>query len=145
MKPPEDRVARSHRLALEMVRVAERAKADFAAAVEPFGLPVPLARALLLLETPTPMHLLAEQLACDRSWVTGLADGLEERGLVKRAPGADRRVKLLELTPAGESLRSEVARAAGEGSVVMRRLSDDERSTLDRLLARLVEEPASGD
>src|SRR3989454_11958182 len=56
---------------------------------------------------PIPMGRIAEALACDASNVTGLVDRLESRGLVRRLPSAgDRRVKVLELTPAGARLRS---------------------------------------
>src|SRR5712691_8636514 len=56
---------------------------------------------------PIPMGRLAETLACDASNVTGLVDRLESRGLVRRQPSsADRRVKVLDLTPAGTRLRS---------------------------------------
>src|SRR5437764_13374230 len=60
-------------------------------------------------DRPIPMGRLAEALACDASNVTGLVDRLESRGLVRRQPCADdRRVKSLELTPAGVRLRSTV-------------------------------------
>src|SRR3982751_1092772 len=56
---------------------------------------------------PIPMGRLAETLACDASNVTGLVDRLESRGLVRRHPSdADRRVKVLDLAPAGARLRS---------------------------------------
>src|SRR3954447_19592010 len=52
------------------------------------------------------MGQLAETLACDASNVTGLVDRLESRGLVRRRPSdADRRVKVLDLTPKGTRLR----------------------------------------
>src|SRR6185312_10330010 len=54
-----------------------------------------------------PMGQLAETLACDASNVTGLVDRLESRGLVRRRPSdADRRVKVLDLTPSGVRLRT---------------------------------------
>lgn len=137
MGAEDARLAASQRLTIELVRRAEQAKADFAAAVAPLDVPVHLARALLMLEAPIPMHQLADQLACDRSYVTGLADGLEERGLVRRMPGSDRRIRLLALTPDGEALRSRVATAVGAQSRVLHRLTDEERAVLDRLLARL--------
>src|SRR5438445_12588329 len=60
-------------------------------------------------DRPIPMGRLAEALACDASNVTGLIDRLESRRLVRRRPSADdRRVKALELTPAGGRLRSPV-------------------------------------
>src|SRR6476646_2178259 len=56
---------------------------------------------------PIPMGQLAETLACDASNVTGLVDRLESRGLVRRRPSeADRRVKVLDLTPSGARLRA---------------------------------------
>src|SRR5216117_769027 len=53
-------------------------------------------------DRPMPMGRVAEALACDASNVTGLVDRLESRGLVRRQPSAgDRRVRVLQLTPAG--------------------------------------------
>src|SRR5918995_6519445 len=58
-------------------------------------------------ERPVPMGQLAETLACDASNVTGLVDRLESRGLVRRRPSAaDRRVKVLVLTPSGSRIRT---------------------------------------
>jgi DNA-binding MarR family transcriptional regulator len=122
-----------------LVLIAERAKADFAETVAPFGMPVHLARAILLLDTPAPMRELADQLACDRSYVTGLADKLEERGLVTRVTGEDRRVKLLALTESGTTLRNEISDTVAERSMVLRRLNDTERKTLAPLLERLLD------
>src|SRR6266581_3033104 len=60
-------------------------------------------------DRPVPMGRLAQALACDASNVTGLVDRLESRGLVRRQPSPeDRRVKALELTPAGARLLSKV-------------------------------------
>src|SRR5437016_10505539 len=57
-------------------------------------------------DRPIPMGRIAEALACDASNVTGLVDRLESRGLVRRQPSPeDRRVKVLQLTPAGSRLR----------------------------------------
>ena len=67
-----------------------------------------------MLTKPAPMRDLAERLACDQSYITNLADQVEDRGLVCRVPGDDRRVKLLQLTPAGEKLRDEISEAVAE-------------------------------
>ncbi len=57
------------------------------------------------------MGRLAETLACDASNVTGLVDRLESRGLiVRQASPADRRVKVLALTPTGARLREQLHR-----------------------------------
>jgi DNA-binding MarR family transcriptional regulator len=60
---------------------------------------------------PKAMSELAQTLRCDNSNVTGIIDRLEARGLVERRPGErDRRVKMLEVTPAGAQLREQIRR-----------------------------------
>jgi DNA-binding MarR family transcriptional regulator len=55
-----------------------------------------------------PMRDLADFWGCDASYVTSLADALEERGLVERRPHpTDRRVKMIALTEEGMAARSE--------------------------------------
>jgi DNA-binding MarR family transcriptional regulator len=66
------------------------------------GLSFAQAHALRLLDPdePMPMSALAERLFGDASNVTGIADRLETRGLVRRESLAgDRRVKALTITP----------------------------------------------
>src|SRR5512144_18661 len=77
-------------------------------AADPGGLSPVQCHVLHLLEPGRPMSMsrLAEALSCDASNVTGLVDRLESRGLVRRHPSTgDRRVKVLDLTPAGLRLR----------------------------------------
>jgi MarR family transcriptional regulator, organic hydroperoxide resistance regulator len=90
---------------------------------------------------PVAMGQLADTLSCDASNVTGLIDRLERQGLVRRRPGhTDRRIKELELTPAGTRIRSELQqRVAGE-SCALGRLSAAERKTLVRLLEKLLDQ-----
>jgi len=86
------------------------------------------------------MGRLAEALACDASNVTGLVDRLEQRGLVRRrSSGEDRRVKVLELTPAGARLRSTVLERMTQPPDIFERLSPDEQRALVRILKRLLE------
>src|SRR5437762_14039677 len=90
---------------------------------------------------PVPMSRLAETLSCDASNVTGLVDRLESRGLVRRHPSPqDRRVKVLQLTPAGSRLRAQMLRQTAGRSLPLARLSFDERRTLVRILEALVDE-----
>ena len=56
-----------------------------------------------------------------------LADRLERAGAVERSPGADRRVKLLRLTDAGEHQREQLAEAVSRGSTVMAKLNKQQR------------------
>src|SRR3954452_12646243 len=89
---------------------------------------------------PIPMGRLAETLACDASNVTGLVDRLESRGLVRRRPSsADRRVKVLDLTPSGTRLRSLLLDRMTVPPASLQRLSTAEQRALVRILARLLE------
>ena len=93
-------------------------RADLPALAAEFDLSPAQCHVLHLIEPgkPLPMGRLAETLACDASNVTGLVDRLECRGLVKRQPSpADRRQKVLGLTPAGVRLRT-VVRSRGRWS-----------------------------
>jgi DNA-binding MarR family transcriptional regulator len=133
------RLAEARRLSRMLVTLAERSRSDFVEAIESLGLPLHLARALLRLETPAAMSDLADRLDCNRSNVTAIADQLEQRGLVMRVSAADRRVKLLALTPAGKAERDRVETAVAEKSLLLRRLNDRERAVLAPMLERLLE------
>ena len=92
---------------------------------------------------PLPMGRLAETLSCDASNVTGLIDRLAARGLVERRPSAgDRRVKVLQLTPAGSRLRAQLLRRMAGASQPLARLSQEQQRTLVKILEAMVgEEP----
>ena len=93
---------------------------------------------------PLPMGRLASTLSCDASNVTGLVDRLESRGLVRRQPSPrDRRVKVLELTPAGARLRAQLLRQMTGGSLPLSRLSVGQRRALVKILETLVDESAT--
>ncbi len=89
---------------------------------------------------PIPMGQLAETLACDASNVTGLVDRLESRGLVRRhASDADRRVRVLDLTPKGSRLRTLLIERMATPPPSLNRLSAEEQRALVRILTRLLE------
>jgi DNA-binding MarR family transcriptional regulator len=93
---------------------------------------------------PVPMARLAETLSCDASNVTGLVDRLESRGLVRRqASRQDRRVKVLQLTPTGSRLRTQLLRRMAGRSLPLSRLSLDQQQTLVKILEALVDEKSS--
>jgi DNA-binding MarR family transcriptional regulator len=91
-------------------------------------------------DRPIPMGQLAETLACDASNVTGLVDRLESRGLLRRRPSAaDRRVKVLVLTPTGSRLRALLLDRMTAPPAALERLSLHEQRALARILKRLLE------
>jgi DNA-binding MarR family transcriptional regulator len=93
-------------------------------------------------DRPLPMGRLAETLACDASNVTGLVDRLEARGLLRRRPSdADRRVKVLVLTPTGSRLRALLLHRMTAPPAALQRLSVREQRALVRLLRRLLGTP----
>jgi MarR family transcriptional regulator, organic hydroperoxide resistance regulator len=93
---------------------------------------------------PLPMRRLAETLSCDASNVTGLVDRLESRGLVRRvASPHDRRVKVLELTPAGSRLRAQLLRRMAARGLPLSRLSPGQQRTLLKILESLVDDPSA--
>jgi DNA-binding MarR family transcriptional regulator len=92
-------------------------------------------------ERPMPMGKLAQSLACDASNVTGLVDRLESRGLLRRAPSSeDRRVKVLELTPAGAKLRAQLLdKVTTAPPASLERLTPAQQRELAKILAKLLE------
>ena len=117
-------------------------RADLPAVAGEFQLSAVQCHVLHLLEPdqPIPMRRLAEALACDASNVTGLVDRLESRGLVRRRPSPeDRRVKVLELTPAGIRLRATVFERITRPPESLGRLSVEEQRALVKILKRLLE------
>ncbi len=126
-----------------LMHVTEQTLHNFEGAAAAFDLTLAQARALLALEGAAPMRSLAEHLRCDASYVTGIADRLEQRGLVSRsAQAGDRRVKLLLLTSDGRRLRAALQARMLETSPVMVGLDAGERAVLRDLLAKAAEAPA---
>jgi DNA-binding MarR family transcriptional regulator len=93
--------------------------------------------ALRALDEPRTMSEIAKLLRCDNSNVTGIVDGLEERGLATRvASEADRRVKLIALTEEGRRVRSRLVRAVEKPPAWLASLSEADQRTLRDLLRR---------
>ncbi len=105
---------------------------------ETFGIPKFFIKALHLLDGPLAMKDLGRRMHCDPSFVTGIADMLEKRGLAAREsdPG-DRRVKKLVLTPAGQELKQQVEQAVLEHMPWRTALSTDERHCLLALIRKM--------
>ena len=117
-------------------------RADLPALAAEFDLSPAQCHVLHLIEPgkPIPMGRLAETMACDASNVTGLVDRLECRGLVKRQPStADRRQKVLDLTPAGVRLRTVVRERLQKPPESLARLPAEDQRALVRILRHLLE------
>jgi DNA-binding MarR family transcriptional regulator len=109
----------------------------FLAQARELGLRPPAFGALRLLDRPRTMSEIAAVLHCDNSNVTGIVDGLEEKSLATRRPSpADRRVKLIGLTPEGRKLRARLQRAVAKPPAWVQRLSEEDRCTLRDVLRR---------
>jgi MarR family transcriptional regulator, organic hydroperoxide resistance regulator len=142
MKPSKTEACEAWQL---LVKFFFNQRADLPTLASEFALSPAQCHVLHLIEPdrPIPMGRVAEALACDASNVTGLIDRLESRGLVCRRPSAeDRRVKVLELTPAGARLRSNVLRRFNEPPGTLNRLSAEEQRILVKMLKRLLGEQA---
>ncbi len=76
-----------------------------------YGVPVSCMKALRRLDTPVAMKDLGQRMHCDPSFVTMIADALEQRGLAKREPNpSDRRIKNLALTDRGIEIKAAMER-----------------------------------
>lgn len=85
------------------------------------------------------MSDLAETWGCDASYVTTLADGLQERGLAERRPHpTDRRVKTIVLTPKGRQKRERALELLSEPPSAFASLNVAEQRQLRDLLGKLV-------
>jgi DNA-binding MarR family transcriptional regulator len=91
-----------------------------------------------MLDTPLAMKDLGRRMHCDPSFITGIADTLEQHGLaVREADPGDRRVKRLVLTPAGAELKSRLENEILARSPWRQSLSMDERASLLKLVQRM--------
>jgi DNA-binding MarR family transcriptional regulator len=108
-----------------------RAKQNIAFAAAQFDLTGAQAFALLLIDTATPrsMKSYSDAHYCDAANMTGLIDGLEEKGLVtRRQDPADRRIKVIHLEPVGVKIRKQLLDAVDDVNAdLLSPLSDREQ------------------
>ena len=101
------------------------------------GLTPPGLGAVRLLDEPRTMGEVAAFLHCDPSNVTGIVDGLEEKGLAERRPAEhDRRVKLIALTAEGRRMRTRLIREIERPPDWLEELSAADQRALRDLLRR---------
>jgi DNA-binding MarR family transcriptional regulator len=134
--------AESARALVEQVMaVAVAIVHDLKAAVRELGLSESFAHLLWMLDPdadPMPLRQIAEELHCDPSNVTLLADRLEEKGLAERRPHpADGRVRTLVLTPAGVAARRKLLDQVQERSPLAVLDGEQQRQLQDLLSVAL--------
>src|SRR5881628_1356899 len=113
-------------------------KDDFTARVAECSLSLPQGKLIRELARPESQRELARRLHYDPSNITSLADSLEARGLIeRRADAADRRFRLLALTPAGERLRASLEERLAQPPAFLQRLTQNEQQQLLLLLTKI--------
>lgn len=115
-------------------------QARFSRACGAANLTPPLLKALLSLDTDSaePMRALAKGWGCDASWVTGIVDGLEERGYVeRRVLPTDRRVKVVQVTELGEKAKLRALECLQEPPASIAALDDADQVALRDILRKV--------
>lgn len=130
------------RLCFELLAVADAIDRDCARRLEPHGLSEARFVLLVLLESsPDGLgpSLLADRAGVTRGTITGLLDGLEREGLVRRAPAPDdRRALLVRLTPDGKALARTLLRDHARWiDGLFASLSGAERRQISALLGKI--------
>ncbi|MGQ0616816.1 MAG: MarR family winged helix-turn-helix transcriptional regulator [Acidimicrobiia bacterium] len=100
----------------------------------------PVLKALLSMEPgeAKPMRALATSWRCDASWVTGIVDGLEEKGYARRLPfPSDRRVKVVEMTAAGQTAKQRALDRLQEPPSSLLALPVEDQEALRDLLRKM--------
>jgi DNA-binding MarR family transcriptional regulator len=112
---------------------------------EELGVPLFCLKALHRLGSPVTMSELGKQMHCDRSFVTMIADTLEDRGLARREPNpADRRLKNLVRTTQGVALKRRLEAALLAQMPWCCALDVTERAALLELIRKMTKAAAAG-
>jgi DNA-binding MarR family transcriptional regulator len=130
--------------ALGRLRVA--LDAAYQRASRELGLTVQQAELLCEAMRPAAVGDLAASLHCDRSNISRLVDRAAAQKLVRRLPGQDRRVSMVELTPSGRRLaRRLIAKLEGQTAALRAAWTDERKrqavELLDDLSTALQEQP----
>jgi DNA-binding MarR family transcriptional regulator len=111
-----------------------------------FDVPVSCMKAIHRVEGAVTMKDLGRLMHCDPSFVTMIADALEERGLARREPNpADRRIKNLVLTEHGREVKAAIEQAMLERMPWALALDSAERQQLLDLIRKMSRTMAAGE
>lgn len=132
---------------LSFIKFVLHAKHEIIAACEDIDLSPMQAFTLLLSDKQNPhsMNFFCKTFSCDASNVTGIVDGLEQKGLAHRAEDPhDRRVKVIQLTAKGEKLQQELAhKIAASTQFLFDPLSADEAGTFRANIEKIADSLSS--
>ena len=127
-----------------LMGAARSLRRRYAAALEPWQITPGQARALGAICAHGPLRLstLADHLAIVPRSATQVVDGLEEHGLIRRAPDpTDRRATTVEATEAGVRLHEHLHRARNTAAeALFAALSTRDRAELERILRHLLDQ-----
>jgi DNA-binding MarR family transcriptional regulator len=117
-----------------------RAKHQLMAVGAEFGLTGVQSMTLVLIkpDMPSPMNNLCSIFACDASNMTGIIDGLEQKGLVSRqSSDKDRRIKVVKVEKTGADIRAQIMNRLTGGESVFSPLSQLETDQLITLIRKM--------
>ena len=135
------RVELAGQVADRVLRVVAEITERWEEVIDDAGLTAPQVKLLrhLLTDGDTTMGGVAELLACDPSLATVAVDRLERRGLVVRVPDAtDRRVRRVQLSPAGDLLVQGVWTEMAQATPLAR-LDDQQLAGLQEILGAMLD------
>ncbi len=106
---------------------------------ESFNISSIQALTLVMLSKSRPMNEFTRIFHCDPSNTSGIIDGLVRKKLVARYEDpTDRRVKMVEIKPAGNKIRQTIIDSlTGNKSFIVRKLSGEELETFINLLKKI--------
>lgn len=127
--------------ALALLQYSLGTKHQLIETAKEFELTMIQANTLLLVEAaiPQPMNRFCKLYHCDASNVTGIIDGLEEKGLVRRSEDEhDRRIKVVLLEEKGQRLKQALLQRLYERmQEFWSPLSQSEKDELLRLMTKV--------
>lgn len=88
---------------------------------------------------PRAMNSLASTFGCDASNITGIVDGLEQKGLLVRTESkADRRKKVIMLTAKGIAVREKIfGELADKHNLIFSNLDEQDMHNLERIVQKI--------
>ncbi len=134
-------IAASSEFQFALIGFLLQAKQNLLSVAAEFDLSSGQAFSLFLMDTnrARSMKEYCQAYACDAGNLTGLIDGLEEKGLVVREQDqADRRIKVVRVLPPGAVLQQKLAaRLAEVNAELFAPLSSDEQTVLTGMIQKI--------